>query len=79
MPTDAEPAKRFHHIGLRAYEPQSGEDHVASSKCWVTNPADDANRIEWLRYAEDSPIDPEFMDFPHIAYTVDDLQTVREL
>jgi hypothetical protein len=74
MIAEPQPAKRFHHIGLRAFEPQPKEDHVAPSKCWVTNPADDPNRIEWLRYAEDSPIDPEFMNFPHIAYTVDELE-----
>jgi hypothetical protein len=74
MIAEPQPAKRFHHIGLRAFEPQPKEDHVAPSKCWVTNPAHDPNRIEWLRYAEDSPIDPEFMNFPHIAYTVDELE-----
>jgi len=74
MPSDAEPQKRFHHIGLRAFEPQPKEDHVSASKCWVTNPNSDPNRIEWLRYAADSPIDPEFMNFPHIAYTVDELE-----
>src|SRR5829696_2387721 len=73
MSPEPEPQKRFHHIGLRAFEPQPNEDHVAPSKCWVTNPAHDPNRIEWLRYAPDSPIDPEFMNFPHICYTVDEL------
>jgi hypothetical protein len=74
MPSLQEPQKRFHHIGLRTFEPQPKEDHVAPSKCWVTNPAHDPNRIEWLRYAPDSPIDPEFMNFPHIAYSVDELE-----
>jgi hypothetical protein len=72
--SDAQPAKRFHHIGLRAIEEQPGEDYVSPSKCWVTNPGHNANRIEWLRYADDSPIDPEFMNSPHIAYTVDELE-----
>ncbi|MGH2615790.1 MAG: hypothetical protein ACRDJC_11160 [Thermomicrobiales bacterium] len=74
MASEPPPVKRFHHIGLRAIEPQPKENHVTSSKCWVTNPADNPNRIEWLRYAPDSPIDPEFMNFPHIAYTVDELE-----
>ena len=51
MPAEQEPQKRFHHIGLRTHEPQPKEDHVAPSRCWVTNPAHDPNRIEWLRYA----------------------------
>jgi hypothetical protein len=74
MPDEPQPGKRFHHIGLRTLEPQPKEDYVSASKCWVTNPARDSNRIEWLRYAPDSPIDPEFMNFPHIAYAVDELE-----
>ena len=74
MPDPQPPAKRFHHVGLRAHEPQPDEDHVAPSKCWVTNPDRHPNRIEYLRYAPDSPIDPAFMDAPHIAYSVDELE-----
>jgi len=73
--TDAQPPrKRFHHIGLRAHDPQAAEDLVASSRCWVTNPDEHPQRIEFLRYAPDSPIDPEFMDAPHVAWEVDDLE-----
>lgn len=68
------PAKRFHHVGLRAHEPQPDEDHVAPSRCWVTNPNRHPNRVEYLRYAPDSPIAREFMDAPHVAYAVDELE-----
>lgn len=68
------PWKRFHHVGLRAHEPQPDEDHVSASKCWVTDPADHPNQIEYLRYAPDSPIDQEFMDAPHVAWEVDELE-----
>ncbi len=74
MASGPQPEKRFHHVGLRAFDEQPSEDYVAPSKCWVTNPSRDSNRIEWLRYAPDSPIDPEFMNSPHIAYTVDELE-----
>ncbi len=67
--------RRFHHVGLRAIEQRPHENHVAASKCWVTNPSHHPQRIEYLRYAPDSPIDPEFMDAPHIAYAVDDLES----
>ena len=73
MPDQHRPAKRFHHVGLRAINPQPDEDHVPPSRCWVTNPDRHPNRVEYLRYAPDSPIDPEFMDTPHVAYAVDDL------
>jgi hypothetical protein len=54
-------------------DPQPGEDYVAPSKCWVTDPNTTPNRIEYLRYAPDSPISKEFMNSPHVAYEVDEL------
>jgi hypothetical protein len=65
--------KTFHHVGLTATEPQPGEDLVASSKCWVTDPRKGTMPIEWLRYAPDSSISAEFQAAPHIAYAVEEL------
>jgi hypothetical protein len=68
--------RAFHHIGLPAPDqgtPIPGESWVESSRCWVSNPAHHASRIEWLRYAPDSPIDPDFQGAPHVCYRVDDL------
>ncbi len=73
MADQQRPERRFHHIGLRAFEPQPAEDLVAATKTWVTNPAFDPNRIEYLRYEPDSPVEEEFRNTPHIAYEVDDL------
>jgi hypothetical protein len=67
-------AKRFHHVGLTTLEEQPREDYVAPSKCWVTDPRDHFMRIEYLRYAEDSPVSKEFQASPHIAYAVDELE-----
>lgn len=66
--------KKFHHIGLRAMEPQSSEHYVVSSKCWVTNPNEHPQHIEYLRYEPDSPIGEEFIDSPHVAYEVEQLE-----
>lgn len=68
------PGKRFHHVGLRAGEEQPREYYVASSQCWVTNPAHHPNQVEYLRYAPDSPISEEFRNAPHVAYEVDELE-----
>lgn len=68
------PAKRFHHVGLTTHEPQPNEDYVPPSKCWVTDPRQTEMSIEWLRYAEDSPVSKEFQASPHIAYAVDELE-----
>jgi hypothetical protein len=74
MVASSPPQKRFHHVGLRTVEEQPNEHHVPPSKCWVTNPSHHPNRIEYLRYAPDSPIDEEFMNAPHIAYAVNALE-----
>lgn len=71
-------AKTFHHVGLRAIAPQPDEDWIPSSKCWVTSPYGHPNSIEFLRYAEDSPIDPVFQDAPHLAWAVEDLDAHLE-
>ncbi|MEJ7901602.1 MAG: hypothetical protein WKF63_07120 [Thermomicrobiales bacterium] len=68
--------KQFHHIGLPAPDQQTpivGEAWVASSRCWVSNPAHHPQRVEWLRYRADSRIDHPVRQAPHICYLVDDL------
>jgi hypothetical protein len=68
--------RRFHHIGLLAADQSqaiAGEAWVASSRCWVSNPADHPQRVEWLRYAADVPAVEMTRTVPHICYTVDDL------
>lgn len=70
--------RRFHHLGLLAPDqsvPIAGESWVASSRCWVSNPADHPQRVEWLRYASDVPVAERLRTVPHICYTVDDLAT----
>jgi hypothetical protein len=74
MAEAAKPRKAFHHVGLTTLEEQPDEDHVAPSKCWVTDPRNHPMRIEFLRYAPDSPVSQEFQSSPHIAYEVDDLE-----
>jgi hypothetical protein len=65
--------RRFHHIGLRAVDPQPDENFVESTRVWVTDPNEHPNRIEWLRYEPDSYLSDEFKDSPHVAYVVDDV------
>jgi hypothetical protein len=68
--------RTFHHIGLPALDqatPIPGESWVEENRCWVTDPLDHPQRIEWLRYAPDSPVDPAFQQSPHICYIIDSL------
>ena len=63
----------FDHIGLTATEPQPGEFWVEQSRCWVTNPREHPERIEFLRYCSDTTVPAVIRENPHIAYQVDDL------
>jgi hypothetical protein len=63
----------FHHIGLITETPKKGEDFVAATKVWVTNPDDHPFRVEWLRYEPDSPVTGPVRDQPHLAFRVDDI------
>jgi hypothetical protein len=65
--------RRFHHIGLRAFESQPEENFVEATRVWVTDPAKDSNKIEWLRYEPDSFLGDDFKDTPHVAWVVDDI------
>jgi hypothetical protein len=68
--------KTFHHIGLPAPDqatPLPGEAWVSDNRVWVTNPSRHPQRVEWLRYAPDSPVAPADQQAPHICYVVNDL------
>ena len=64
---------QFDHIGLTALTPQPGENWVEQSRCWVTNPHDHPERIEFLRYRDDTTVPEIIRNNPHFAYSVDDL------
>jgi hypothetical protein len=70
--------RNFHHVGLVTQSPKPGEMYFDSLKVWGTNPADDPNKIEWVRFAPDSPLaDTPVAKMPHVSWAVDDLD--REL
>jgi hypothetical protein len=73
MAESARGTRRFHHVGLRAMEPQPNEHVVTSTRVWVTDPNKHPQRIEYLRYEPDSYLREEFKNTPHVAYVVDDL------
>ena len=71
--------KAFHHIGLVATEEKPGEMYFDSLKCWGTNPDDDPNKIEWVRFSPESPLaDTPVAEMPHVSWTVDDLDVALE-
>jgi len=71
--------KAFHHIGLVTQTEKPGEMYFESLKVWGTNPDDDPNKIEWVRFAPDSPLaDTPVAKMPHVSWAVDDLDKELE-
>ena len=66
--------RKFHHVGLVTQTEKPGEMFFDSLKVWGTNPADDPNKIEWVRFAPDSPLaQTPVAKMPHVSWAVDDL------
>jgi len=59
--------RTFHHIGLVTDSEKPGEMYFDMLKVWGTNPDDDPNKIEWVRFAPDSPLaDTAVAKMPHL-------------
>ena len=71
--------RTFHHIGLVTDTEKPGEMYFDMLKVWGTNPDDDPNKIEWVRFAPDSPLaDTPVAKMPHTSWAVDDLDAELE-
>jgi hypothetical protein len=66
--------RTFHHLGLVAQTEMPGETYYESLKVWATDPQNDPNHVEWVRFAPDSPLaTTPLVRMPHISFLVDDL------
>ena len=71
--------REFHHIGLVAQDEVPGEMYFDLLQVWGTNPDDDPNRIEWVRFSPESPLaDTPVAKMPHTSWAVDDLEAELE-
>ncbi|MBV8563899.1 MAG: hypothetical protein JO273_00415 [Methylobacteriaceae bacterium] len=64
----------FDHIGITTREPKPDENWIEQSRCWVTNPRNHPESIEFLRYEPDSQVPERVKNNPHIAFRVDRLE-----
>lgn len=48
--------------------------YVEATKVWVTDPLKSPQRIEYLRFEPDSPVQGPVRDLPHMAFQVDNLE-----
>ena len=63
----------FDHLGITAFEPMPGEDWIEQSRCWVTNPRNHPESIEFLRYEPDCTVPDLVKNNPHVAFRVVDI------
>lgn len=66
-------AKTFNHIGVPTTRVHEGETYLEGAKLYVTDYNASENKIEWLRFADGSPMPGELQSRAHVAFEVDDL------
>jgi hypothetical protein len=67
---------KYHHLGIPTSQPRDGERYLKEFKVHVSGYEESPYGIEWMRFADDSPLPELVCTVPHIAFEVDDLETV---
>ncbi len=70
--------KKFSHIGIPTSVVREGENYLEGGKVYVTDFSTNANKIEWLRFEDGSPMPEALQTTAHVAYQVDDLDVALE-
>ena len=71
--------KSFHHIGLVTDTEKPNEIYFDSLKVFATDPTNDPNKVEWVRFEPESPLaDTPVAKMPHVSWAVDDLDKETE-
>ena len=70
--------KEFNHIGIPSSVVREEEIYIEGAKLYVTDFNKSENRIEWLRFEEDSPMPEQLKTIAHVAFMVDDLDKALE-
>lgn len=66
--------RKINHFGIPTQTPQPGETYAEGLKVWLTDFAKSPNKIEYLRFEEDSWMPEIIRKIPHIAYEVSDME-----
>jgi len=64
---------QFEHIGIVTRRKKPGERFVAATRVWVTDFTKHPYRVEWLRFAPDSPVTGPVREMPHVAFRVESI------
>jgi hypothetical protein len=70
--------REFSHIGIPTSVTRSDEIYLEGAKLFVTDFAKCENKIEWLRFEDDSPMPEQLKTVAHIAFKVEDLGKAME-
>ncbi len=70
--------RELNHIGIPTQVVQPDEIYLEGAKVFVTDYSTNSNKIEWLRFEEDSEFPELIQSTAHIAYQVDDLNAEIE-
>jgi hypothetical protein len=65
---------KYHHLGIPTNTVMPGERYLPQFKFYVSGFSTSPFGIEWMRFEDDSPINPLIKRVPHIAFKVDDLE-----
>ena len=68
----------FHHIGIPTTKVQPEEIHLTEAKLFITDANKSEHRIEWLRFEPDSQMHELLKRTPHVAFTVEKLETALQ-
>jgi len=65
--------REFHHVGIPTNEQKDGETYLEGGRLFITEVDASPNKIEWLRFEDDSPMPELLKTSTHISYKVDDV------
>jgi hypothetical protein len=60
----------FDHVGIPCTDVQPGETFFEATRVWVTDPSQHPQRLEFLRFEDDSPVTGPLRDQVHLGYRV---------
>ena len=66
--------RKINHVGIPTNIPQKGEVYAEGLKVWLTDFNQSENKIEFLRFDNDSWMPEQIQKYAHIAYEVDSLE-----
>ena len=65
---------KYHHLGIPTSQKRPGEVFLEKFRVYVSGFESSPYGIEWMRFAEDSPLPELVKTVPHVAFEVEDLE-----